>query len=57
MQILDGVVVLNEIIDFANKKYECLILKVDFKEAYDCVKLSYLKKMLATFGFGLKCCS
>ncbi|GAU20609.1 hypothetical protein TSUD_33450 [Trifolium subterraneum] len=35
-QILDGVVVLNEIIDLANRrKDECLLFKVDFERAYD----------------------
>ncbi|GAU31750.1 hypothetical protein TSUD_146380 [Trifolium subterraneum] len=35
-QILDGIVVLNEIIDFAKRrKDECLLFKVDFERAYD----------------------
>jgi len=34
-QILDGVLVINELIDLARK--ECLLLKVDFEKTYDCV--------------------
>ncbi|MCI13370.1 transposon TX1 putative protein [Trifolium medium] len=35
-QLVDGVVVVNEVIDFAKKAgKECLILKVDFEKAYD----------------------
>lgn len=30
-----GVVVINEIVDFARKFKECLILKFDFEKAYD----------------------
>jgi hypothetical protein len=37
-QLVDGVVVVNEVIDFAKKSgKECLILKVDFEKAYDSV--------------------
>jgi len=36
--LVDGVVVVNEIVDFARKaKVQCLILKVDFEKAYDSV--------------------
>ncbi|GAU46303.1 hypothetical protein TSUD_283280 [Trifolium subterraneum] len=38
-QILDGVVVLNEIIDLAKKRKDgCLLFKVDFERAYDTLK-------------------
>lgn len=37
-KILDGLVVINEILDLAKRdKRECLLLKVDFTQAYDCV--------------------
>lgn len=36
--LIDGVVVVNEIVDLARKsRSECLIFKVDFKKAYDYV--------------------
>lgn len=36
--LVDGVVAVNEIIDFARKaKKECLIFKVDFEKAYNSV--------------------
>jgi hypothetical protein len=37
-QLVEGVVVVNEVIDYAKKTgKECLILKVDFEKAYDSV--------------------
>jgi hypothetical protein len=54
-QLVDGVVAVNEIIDFAIKeKRSCLIFKVDFEKAYDSVSCSYLGYMLVRFGFGVK---
>ncbi|GAU49947.1 hypothetical protein TSUD_408420 [Trifolium subterraneum] len=54
-QLVDGVVAVNEIIDFARKsKRSCLIFKVDFEKAYDSVSWSYLDYMLVRFGFGAK---
>lgn len=48
-------VVLNEIIYLARReKRECLIAKVDFEHAYDCVNWSLLRKILHMLGFGLK---
>lgn len=36
--ILDGVVVVNELIDYAKKQREaCMLLKVNFEKAYDSV--------------------
>ncbi|XP_058741619.1 uncharacterized protein LOC131614006 [Vicia villosa] len=56
-QMMDGVVVLNEIADFARRnRRECLILKNDFEKAYDCVSWSYLKYMFKRMGFGSKWC-
>ncbi|MCH79914.1 RNA-directed DNA polymerase (Reverse transcriptase), partial [Trifolium medium] len=57
-QLMDGVVVVNEVIDFARRaKKECLILKVDFAKAYDSVEWSFLEYMLRRFGFNDKWCS
>jgi hypothetical protein len=57
-QLVDGVVVVNEVIDFAKKlKKECLIFKVDFEKAYDSVDWGFLDYMLRRFGFGDKWCA
>lgn len=38
-QILDGIVVVNEIINLEKReKKDCLVLKVDFEKVYDNVK-------------------
>jgi hypothetical protein len=38
-QLVDGVVVVSEVIDFAKKSgKDCLILKVDFEKAYDLIR-------------------
>jgi hypothetical protein len=51
-QLVDGVVVVNEVIDSAKKNgKECLILKVDFEKAYDSVDWGFLDYMLRSFGF------
>ncbi|GAU30676.1 hypothetical protein TSUD_39000 [Trifolium subterraneum] len=51
-QILDGVVVLNEIIDLAKKrKDKCLLFKVDFERAYDTINWSFLERMMIKMGF------
>jgi hypothetical protein len=51
-QILDGVVVLNELIDLATRrKDECLFLKVDFERAYDTVSWRFLERMMMKMGF------
>jgi hypothetical protein len=51
-QILDGVVVLNEIIDLAKRrKDECMLFKVDFKRAYDTVGWRFLERMMVKMGF------
>ncbi|MCH82386.1 LINE-1 reverse transcriptase like, partial [Trifolium medium] len=54
-QLVEGVVVVNEVIDFAKKAgKECLILKVDFEKAYDSVDWGFLDYMLDRFGFSVK---
>jgi hypothetical protein len=51
-QLVDGVLVINELVDFAKKTgRECLIFKVDFEKAYDSVEWSFLDYMLGRFGF------
>lgn len=50
--IMDGVVVLNEVINEARKKkMERLIFKIDFAKAYDSVEWSFLDNMLEFFEF------
>jgi hypothetical protein len=54
-QLVEGVVVVNEVIDYAKKTgKDCLILKVDFEKAYDSVDWNFLDYMLRQFGFGQK---
>jgi hypothetical protein len=47
--LVDGVVVVNEIVDWAKK--ECLIFKVDFEKAYDSVDWGFLEYMLKRCDF------
>lgn len=54
-KILDGVVVINELVDW--EKRQCkkmLIFKVDFQKAYDSVNWRFLEYMLLHLGFGQK---
>jgi hypothetical protein len=54
-QLVEGVVVVNEVIDYAKKSgKECMILKVDFEKAYDSVDWKFLDYVLQRFGFGVK---
>lgn len=49
--ILDGVVVINKVVDFVKKKKkQCLILKVDFEKAYDSVNWKFFEYMIGRFG-------
>ncbi|CAJ2677955.1 unnamed protein product [Trifolium pratense] len=51
-QILDGVLILNEILDLAKRrKDECLLFKVDFERAYDTVNWGFLERMMVKMGF------
>lgn len=53
--MFDGVVVANEILDFAKRrKKRCLMFKVDFAQAKDCVERDFLEKVLMAMGFGNK---
>lgn len=49
--LVDGVLVVNEVVDLAKKsKRQCLILKVDFEKAYDSVDWSFLEYMMKRVG-------
>jgi hypothetical protein len=51
-QLVDGVLVLNEAVDFAKKSgKDCLIFKIDFEKAYDSVDWNFLVYMLNRFEF------
>lgn len=46
---------MNEILDFAKRfKKKCLIVKVEFQRAFDCVFWRYLKYVMSRMGFGTK---
>jgi hypothetical protein len=50
--LVDGVLVVNEVVDWVKKaKKECIIFKVDFEKAYDSVDWGFLKYMLQRCGF------
>jgi hypothetical protein len=54
-QILDGVLVVNELIDLAKRrKDKALLLKVDFEKAYDSVNWKYLDFALRKMKFPSK---
>jgi hypothetical protein len=49
--LVDGVLVVNELVDYARKlNKECLILKVDFEKAYDSVDWGFLEYMMYRVG-------
>nr|GEW44049.1 cysteine-rich receptor-like protein kinase [Tanacetum cinerariifolium] len=55
--ILDGVLVINEVVEFIKKSGKrCLIFKVDFEKAYDCVNWEFLEDIMQQMGFGRKWC-
>lgn len=52
-QMIDGVLITNELVDYAYKEdKECLLFKVYFKKAYDKVNWNFLRFMLRKLGFG-----
>ncbi|GKF32652.1 RNA-directed DNA polymerase, eukaryota, reverse transcriptase zinc-binding domain protein [Tanacetum coccineum] len=54
-QILDGLFILNELIQWCkSKKKQTMIFKIDFEKAYDSVRWDYLDDVLEKFGFGSK---
>ncbi|XP_050876880.1 uncharacterized protein LOC127080607 [Lathyrus oleraceus] len=53
--ILDGVLLVHEVFDFAKReKLIYLVLKVDYKKAYDSVSWNYLRFCFDKLGFGNK---
>lgn len=53
--ILDGVLIANEIVDgWKKNKIKGIVLKLDFKKAYDSINWGFLFSMLSNFGFGSK---
>ncbi|GKB98152.1 putative RNA-directed DNA polymerase, eukaryota, reverse transcriptase zinc-binding domain protein [Tanacetum coccineum] len=54
-QILDGPLILSEIVDWYEKRKKKLMLfKVDFEKAFDSVSWRYLDYILDKLGFGIK---
>jgi hypothetical protein len=53
-QILDGVLIVNELLDLAKRrKDKCLMFKVDFERAYDTVNWHFLEYMMTRMGFAI----
>lgn len=53
--MLDGVEVVNEFLDLAKRnKMGCMMVKVNFEKAYDCLSWEYLRLLLRIMGFGSK---
>ncbi|XP_058777363.1 uncharacterized protein LOC131651699 [Vicia villosa] len=51
--LLDGVLIVNEVVDYATKfKKGCLLFKVDFAKAYDKVSWGYLRSPTKDFKVG-----
>ncbi|GJW80269.1 putative RNA-directed DNA polymerase, eukaryota, reverse transcriptase zinc-binding domain protein [Tanacetum coccineum] len=54
-QILDGLIILSEIIEWHKKrKKQLLIFKVNFEKAFDSINWNYLDHILDSLRFGLK---
>ncbi|GKD27166.1 putative RNA-directed DNA polymerase, eukaryota, reverse transcriptase zinc-binding domain protein [Tanacetum coccineum] len=54
-KIIDGPLIVNEILAWATKKKECLfILKVDFEKAFDSLDWSFLDHVMCQMGFSSK---
>ncbi|GKB29228.1 putative RNA-directed DNA polymerase [Tanacetum coccineum] len=54
-QIIDGPLVVNEVISWAKKhKKKLLLFKVDFEKAFDTLSWSFLDSIMAQMGFGVE---
>lgn len=54
---MDGVLVLNEVVDYAKiVKRKCMLVKMDFEKAYDCISWDFLRSMLRKMDFGDRWC-
>lgn len=53
--ILDVILMVNEVMDMAKREgLKCLVLKVDFEKAYDCVNWDFLRYAMKRMGFEKK---
>jgi len=51
-QILDGILIVNEVVDEARRlDRELMMFKVDFEKAYDSVDLTYLDRVMVNMNF------
>lgn len=51
----DGVSTINEVVNFSRRdKNECILFKVDFKKAYDCVSWEYVRNIFQMRDFSYK---
>ncbi|GJT87061.1 cysteine-rich receptor-like protein kinase [Tanacetum coccineum] len=56
-QILDGILIANEIVNYAKKeKLKLLLFKVDFEKAFDSVNRKFLIDIMSQMGFSAKWC-
>lgn len=56
-QLMHGVPVLNEVVDFSKRaKRKCMLVKVNFQKACDCVQWDILRSMLRRVNFGDRWC-
>lgn len=55
MNFLDGILMVNEVIDMAKReKRSCMVLKVDYEKAYYSVSWNFFRYLLNIMGFGTK---
>lgn len=53
--LLDGVMVANELMDYAIKENKgCLLFKVDFEKAYHMINWVFINRVLKKLGFGYR---
>nr|GEV19201.1 RNA-directed DNA polymerase, eukaryota [Tanacetum cinerariifolium] len=56
-QIMDGSMILNEILNWCRKVGKKLVFKVDYEKAYDTVCWEFLQEVMKKKGFGNKWCA